>query len=162
MLLGRGCTAGGGVAGHLAAARQILTGLGRGRYKKSALKWHPDKNPDRKDFAEKQFKEINEAYQVQPSPLRHVSRAATHHSRPHARCVSCACCFTDATNHVRRRVKTFVLQSLSDDQKRAAYDAYGHDDGSGAMRGGGRGGRPMQPEDLFNMFEMGGGGFAFG
>ena len=34
------------------------------RYKKAALKWHPDKNPDRKDFAEKQFKEINEAYQV--------------------------------------------------------------------------------------------------
>lgn len=34
------------------------------RYKKSALKWHPDKNPDRKEFAEKQFKEINEAYQV--------------------------------------------------------------------------------------------------
>lgn len=34
------------------------------RYKKAALKWHPDKNPDRKEFAEKQFKEINEAYQV--------------------------------------------------------------------------------------------------
>lgn len=39
------------------------------RYKKSALKWHPDKNPDRKEFAEKQFKEINEAYQVVPGPL---------------------------------------------------------------------------------------------
>ena len=40
-----------------------LSSLAR-RYKKSALKWHPDKNPDRKEFAEKQFKEINEAYQV--------------------------------------------------------------------------------------------------
>lgn len=38
------------------------------RYKKQALKWHPDKNPDRKEFAEKQFKEINEAYQVEPPP----------------------------------------------------------------------------------------------
>jgi hypothetical protein len=36
------------------------------RYKRAALKWHPDKNPDRKEFAEKQFKEINEAYQVEP------------------------------------------------------------------------------------------------
>lgn len=36
----------------------------RTRYKKAALKWHPDKNPDRKEYAEKQFKEINEAYQV--------------------------------------------------------------------------------------------------
>jgi preprotein translocase subunit Sec63 len=34
------------------------------RYKRAALKWHPDKNPDRKEYAEKQFKEINEAYQV--------------------------------------------------------------------------------------------------
>ena len=58
------------------------------------------------------------------------------------------------------------MQALSDDQKRAHYDTYGHDDTGGGMRGGGHpgfhGGRPMRPEDLFNMFEMGGGGFAFG
>ena len=29
-----------------------------------ALKWHPDKNPDQKDEAEKRFKEISEAYEV--------------------------------------------------------------------------------------------------
>jgi curved DNA-binding protein CbpA len=34
------------------------------------LKWHPDKNPDRKEFAEKQFKEINEAYQVHALTLQ--------------------------------------------------------------------------------------------
>lgn len=33
-------------------------------YRKLALKWHPDKNLDRKDEAEKKFKEINEAYEV--------------------------------------------------------------------------------------------------
>jgi len=33
-------------------------------YRKSALKWHPDKNPDNKAEAETKFKEINEAYQV--------------------------------------------------------------------------------------------------
>jgi DnaJ-class molecular chaperone len=33
-------------------------------YRKLALKWHPDKNQDKKDEAEAKFKEINEAYQV--------------------------------------------------------------------------------------------------
>jgi DnaJ-class molecular chaperone len=33
-------------------------------YRKLALKWHPDKNPDRKEEAETKFKEINEAYQI--------------------------------------------------------------------------------------------------
>lgn len=33
-------------------------------YRKLALKWHPDKNPDRKEEAEKKFKEISESYEV--------------------------------------------------------------------------------------------------
>ncbi|TRY94847.1 hypothetical protein DNTS_025187 [Danionella cerebrum] len=33
-------------------------------YRKLALRWHPDKNPDSKDEAEKKFKEIAEAYEV--------------------------------------------------------------------------------------------------
>ncbi|TRY99664.1 hypothetical protein DNTS_027988 [Danionella cerebrum] len=31
---------------------------------KLALRWHPDKNPDNKDEAEKKFKELSEAYEV--------------------------------------------------------------------------------------------------
>jgi molecular chaperone DnaJ len=48
-------------------------------YRKAALKWHPDRNPNQKDHAEAKFREATEAYSV-----------------------------------------------LSDPQKRAAYDHYGH------------------------------------
>ncbi|XP_066483495.1 dnaJ homolog subfamily B member 6 [Tiliqua scincoides] len=33
-------------------------------YRKLALKWHPDKNPDNKEEAERQFKQLAEAYEV--------------------------------------------------------------------------------------------------
>lgn len=33
-------------------------------YRKLAMKWHPDKNPDDKENAEAKFKEIGEAYSV--------------------------------------------------------------------------------------------------
>lgn len=37
-------------------------------YRKEALKWHPDKNPDNKEEAEKNFKAVAEAYEVLSSP----------------------------------------------------------------------------------------------
>jgi DnaJ family protein B protein 4 len=33
-------------------------------YKKLALKWHPDRNPDNKKLSEEKFKELAEAYEV--------------------------------------------------------------------------------------------------
>jgi len=62
-------------------------------YRRVAMKFHPDRNPDDKD-AEDKFKEASEAYEV-----------------------------------------------LSDDQKKAAYDQYGHAgvEGSAGMGGGGQG-----------------------
>ena len=40
----------------------------RNVYKQLALKWHPDKNPDKKKEAEEKFKEIYEAYLVLSDP----------------------------------------------------------------------------------------------
>ncbi len=72
-------------------------------YRKLAIKYHPDKNPDDKE-AEEKFKEAAEAYEV-----------------------------------------------LSDDNKRARYDQFGHA-GMGGAAGGGFGGGGMNMEDIFSQF----------
>lgn len=36
----------------------------RSSYRKLALKWHPDKNPNNQDESNRRFKEISEAYEV--------------------------------------------------------------------------------------------------
>lgn len=82
-------------------------------YRKIAMKYHPDRNPD-DQAAEDKFKEAAEAYEV-----------------------------------------------LSDDDKRARYDRYGH---AGVNGHGGFGGHGMTMEDIFEQFGdvFGGGGGAFG
>ncbi len=70
-------------------------------YRKLAMKYHPDRNPDDKE-AEDKFKEAAEAYEV-----------------------------------------------LSNDQKRAQYDRFGHAGMGGA---GGFGGASMNMEDIFSQF----------
>ncbi|CAD7955788.1 unnamed protein product [Amoebophrya sp. A120] len=39
-------------------------------YKKKALQFHPDRNPDNREAAEKQFKEVSEAYEALTNPSR--------------------------------------------------------------------------------------------
>lgn len=84
-------------------------------YRKQAIKFHPDKNPDNPK-AEEQFKEIGEAFEI-----------------------------------------------LSNDQKRAAYDQYGHaafakGRGGGGGGGGFGGGGFHDPFDVFREVFGGGGG----
>ena len=89
-------------------------------YRKMAIKYHPDKNPD-DATAEAKFKEAAEAYEV-----------------------------------------------LSDDNKKARYDQYGHAAFEGAQGGGGFGGGGMNMEDIFSQFgdifggHFGGGFGSFG
>ena len=79
-------------------------------YRKVAIQFHPDKNPDNKE-AEEKFKEAAEAYEV-----------------------------------------------LSDSNKRAQYDRYGHSRGNGGF-----GGHTMDMDDIFSQFGdiFGGGGGPF-
>ena len=37
-------------------------------YRKEALRWHPDKNPDKKELAEKRFKEVSQAFKILSDP----------------------------------------------------------------------------------------------
>ncbi|MEI6865370.1 molecular chaperone DnaJ [Flavicella sp.] len=88
-------------------------------YRKMAVKYHPDKNPDDKT-AEEKFKEAAEAYEI-----------------------------------------------LSDDNKKAKYDQYGHaafENGQGGGAGfGGFGGGGMDMDDIFSQFgDIFGGGFGGG
>ncbi len=95
----------------LGVARDADTSAIKKAYRKLAIKFHPDKNPDDAE-AEAKFKEIGEAYEV-----------------------------------------------LSDEEKRAAYDRYGHS----AFEGGrGGGGGFHDASDIFSQVfggAFGGGGF---
>ena len=52
-------------------------------YRRLAMKWHPDKNQDNKEMAEKQFKEIGEAYEALTNPEKFRQNPQMHNINPH-------------------------------------------------------------------------------
>ncbi|OII73159.1 heat shock protein [Cryptosporidium ubiquitum] len=54
--------------GILEVKRDASTGEIKKSYRRLALKWHPDKNPDNRAEAEEMFKKIAEAYEVLSDP----------------------------------------------------------------------------------------------
>ena len=52
-------------------------------YRRLAMKWHPDKNQDNKEEAEKRFKEIGEAYEALTNPDKFKQNPHMHNVNPH-------------------------------------------------------------------------------
>ena len=52
-------------------------------YRRLAMKWHPDKNQDNKEEAEKQFKEIGEAYDILTNPDKFRQNPQMQRVNPH-------------------------------------------------------------------------------
>src|ERR1700689_37669 len=92
----------------LSVTREVSADGIKSAYRKAALQWHPDRNPQNKEEAEAMFRQASEAYSV-----------------------------------------------LSDPDKRAVYDRYGHAGLSGGSFDGGFNSTIFEEfQDIFDLFGM--------
>ncbi|XP_065565039.1 dnaJ homolog subfamily B member 6-like isoform X3 [Artemia franciscana] len=118
-------------------------------YRRLALKWHPDKNPDNQEEATIRFKEISEAYEVLIDDKKRrfydqrLNQAAEAKNR--------------STTSGSRFPRTFSFHGFSDafrktfDNKRRIYDQYGKEGLSGSAGAGPRSRARQDPfADLFD------------
>ncbi|XP_022917763.1 dnaJ homolog subfamily B member 6 isoform X1 [Onthophagus taurus] len=114
-------------------------------YRKLALKWHPDKNPENMDEANRRFKEISEAYEVLSDDTKrkiYDTRSTAQRNNP------------KSSRSFRSYFDSHTPFHRFFEKKRRVYDQYGKD---GLINGGGPRSRSRHDDD----FDMGFGFFSF-